>query len=132
MLIANRTHRCTLWLLIAAVVLSAVLQAGWMRKAISAKAGNANVVEVCTGAGVVWVDLTTGAVQNAPEGSGHGQSLDHCPCCTGHAAALPTAPAATHVLASNLSHVLPFLYWHAPRPLFAWTHANPRAPPTRA
>ncbi|QDF97015.1 hypothetical protein CJ010_10990 [Azoarcus sp. DD4] len=69
------------------------------------------------------------------EGGGHeAAGSGHCPFCGTHAGSFglppterPAAaqPAGTHAFR-------PHLYDHAPRPLFAWAAAHPRAPPVRA
>lgn len=66
------------------------------------------------------------------EGAGaHG--LQHCPYCSTHSTVLglPPAAQASLQLKSLASHV-PALFLTAPRPLFAWTSAQPRAPPHQA
>lgn len=57
-------------------------------------------------------------------------SMGHCPYCANHAAAW-AIPHDERTLADapRLSHERPTLYYHAPRPLFAWASTQPRAPP---
>ncbi|WP_428422631.1 DUF2946 domain-containing protein [Methylibium sp.] len=56
--------------------------------------------------------------------------LDHCPLCGHHCnmLALPPAQVGSVPLLVAASD-RPALFYLAPRPLFAWTSAQPRAPP---
>ena len=56
--------------------------------------------------------------------------LEHCPFCSPHAneMAPPPAPSALP-LAPVRAEAVPALFLAAPRPLHAWTSAQPRAPP---
>lgn len=57
-------------------------------------------------------------------------SLEHCPLCVLQQAASAPPPAALHLpLPSALSQLQPRLLLQAPHPLFAWSAAQPRAPP---
>jgi hypothetical protein len=87
-------------------------------------------VEVCTAMGTMRVD--TG--DSAPDGPAHKAPADHaqqhCAFCSSHTTALgmpPAAPASMFVPA--LRPGLPELFLKSPRPLFAWSTAQPRAPP---
>lgn len=70
---------------------------------------------------------------DAPAGgeSGHGTaSLEHCPLCVlQHSASAPPPAALSLPLPSALGQLQPRLFLQAPRPLFAWSAAQPRAPP---
>ena len=58
--------------------------------------------------------------------------LEHCPFCgVQGAAGLPPVPAQLFD-APELSHAVPPLFLTAPRPLFAWAYARPRAPPAHS
>ena len=84
---------------------------------------------VCTADGARLVPVPTDAdgVPQAPKPHQAG----HCPFCSPHApdAAPPPAPVSVVpvVLASD---PVPVLFLLAPRPLFAWATAQPRAPPS--
>jgi hypothetical protein len=68
--------------------------------------------------------------------SGHDSPLpgdlhfDHCPFCLNHAGnwALPPSAATILPVAENTSP-RPFLFFHAPHPLFTWATRPARAPP---
>lgn len=55
----------------------------------------------------------------------------HCPYCNlmQHSPAF-LAGNAPQLLSGNLRYAMPALYYHAPRPLFAWAATQPRGPPT--
>jgi hypothetical protein len=82
--------------------------------------------EVCTpqGARVVANDSLP---DPSPAAFGH---LEHCPFCSLHAGAWGMPPATPgHIEPLALAHAVPPLFLAAPRPLFAWSAAQPRAPP---
>lgn len=64
------------------------------------------------------------------EESGTALHLEHCPLCmhAAHAPGLPPAQAGVPVAAPG-GQALPKAFLHASHPLFAWTRAQPRAPP---
>jgi hypothetical protein len=83
--------------------------------------------EVCTPQGARLVALNDQAPEPGPAAFGH---LDHCPFCSLHGAALGMPPATPgHIEPAALGHAVPPLFLAAPRPLFAWSAAQPRAPP---
>jgi hypothetical protein len=56
--------------------------------------------------------------------------FEHCPFCSAQAAPAAILPPTLSVLLlPALSEPVSPLFLHAPRPLFAWTSAQPRAPP---
>ena len=84
---------------------------------------------VCTADGARLVPVPTDAhgVPVAPTA----HHVEHCPFCSPHAAstALPPAPALAVVPVVGGSDQVAPLFLLAPRPLFAWAAAQPRAPP---
>lgn len=79
-----------------------------------------------------WAEICSAADEAKVPGTG-ATHLEHCPLCGlgAGAAPLPAAPAASIVLPQGAAHV-PALFLHAPRPLHAWSAAQPRAPPSQA
>ncbi|HEV2612732.1 MAG TPA: DUF2946 domain-containing protein [Noviherbaspirillum sp.] len=56
--------------------------------------------------------------------------FEHCPFCFTHAGSFGLAPFAAVIAAPNAgASILPVLFYHSPARLFAWTAAQPRAPP---
>lgn len=94
-------------------VVNAATQGGW--------------VEVCSAQGMRWVAPDGTVSERGPAGqiAAHGE---HCPLCGAGAAAPPIAAAASALPPLGETFVAP-LFLHAPRPLFAWSSAQPRAPP---
>ena len=84
---------------------------------------------VCSADGARLVPVPTDAtgVPVAPKA----HHIEHCPFCASPAAfaALPP-PAHVHAPLVSGSEPVPVLFLLAPRPLFAWATAQPRAPPS--
>ncbi|MBP7523008.1 MAG: DUF2946 domain-containing protein [Leptothrix sp. (in: Bacteria)] len=97
-------------------------------RAMSAGGGNSAWAEVCTPQGVKVV-AAMASQGDAPAPQAGGLHLDHCPLCgLGADAPLPQAPRA-HEVEPGPGDAVPVLFLRAPRPLFAWAAAQPRAPP---
>jgi Protein of unknown function (DUF2946) len=94
-------------------VVNATTQSGW--------------VEVCSAQGMRWVAPDGTLSERGPGGqsAAHGE---HCPLCGSGVAAPPTAVAVSGLPPPGDAFVAP-LFLHAPRRLFAWSSAQPRAPP---
>lgn len=130
---AIRRHLPSLaWFAIVAMLALALLP-GVARAMASAHGDGSGWVEVCTAQGMVRMALD-GAAGDLPSGpvapdsaSGH---LDHCPFCSlsAQAVGLPSAPPLVLDMSACAGH-LPPLFRLAPRTLFAWSSAQPRAPP---
>jgi len=129
----RRLRVLTSWIACFAILLSALgptlshafrndVPAGW--------------IEICsvTGAKLVKVDVGTAAQadksgKSTDEGSGT-HALKHCPYCSTHTTVLGLPPAAPAGLTLDiLAFHVPELFLAAPRTLFAWASAQPRAPP---
>jgi hypothetical protein len=91
-----------------------------------------DLMPVCTHAGLKWVDVATGELRDAPPGTGMSSHLERCPFCLSHGPALLPASRFAVLAVRPLDHERPFLFDHAPRPLFVWSSAQSRAPPARA
>jgi hypothetical protein len=93
----------------------------------------ASSMEICSmddAHSVMAADDQPQAPADSPDNP-HAHASSHCPFCASHGGnvALPSS-AMPALFASAGSAILPVLFYHAPRPLFAWATANPRAPPT--
>lgn len=125
-------HRLwTAWLLAAAMLLAAF--APVLAQASQARRGaDMSLSPVCVGGMLKWVDVATGQVKDGQGDPSLGEHLERCPFCTTHSAvALPRADVRQD-FSSVASHEAPPLFFHAPRPLFAWLRAPSRAPPLPA
>jgi Protein of unknown function (DUF2946) len=95
-------------------VVTATTQSGW--------------VEVCSAQGMRWVAPDGTLTERGPGGQSarHGE---HCPLCGGAGAAVLPATAAAGVPSAFEADFVAPLVLRTPRPLFAWSSAQPRAPP---
>ena len=91
--------------------------------------GGKSFLEICTtqGTRLIAVDAHVDPVK----GSQHDVVMEHCPFCVPHAGSLGLLPKTEQVfnLPADGSRFYPPLFFSAPRPLFAWASAQPRAPP---
>jgi hypothetical protein len=96
--------------------------------ALSASGPGNPWTEICSVAGGKFVSTGDSAGSQTPAAD---MRMEHCPLCAhGHGPDGPP-PSAPAVLAlPDAASFVPALFEHAPRPLFAWTAAQPRAPPT--
>ena len=116
----------TSWLAILAILMSALAPS--ISHALGSKFGP-SWVEICTPSGAKWVQAGSGTSDEAPASPG-GHLLEHCPYCSLHANAIavPATPVASVPLLLP-AHDLPIAFLAAPRTLYAWVSAQPRAPP---
>lgn len=86
--------------------------------------------EVCTALGAKLVSVDGGAKDGSTPAAPAKHLLQHCPYCTLNVTVLGMPPTPLSVLSLvPLGFALPELLLTAPRTLFAWTTAQPRAPP---
>jgi hypothetical protein len=84
--------------------------------------------EICSASGSK--QLLLDGSDTRPQDPTPSHVLEHCPYCSLHSSALGMPPAATMLpLLVALGEPVPELFLRAPRPLFAWASAQPRAPP---
>jgi hypothetical protein len=125
------TRTLTAWIALFAILLGALMPA--MSHALSRIAGTeTRWVEVCTVAGTKLVALEDSADDG--KGGSHGLfAAERCAFCVTHGGApvLPTPHTLSFALQAG-AEAFPRLYFHSPRPLFAWVTAPPRAPPLLA
>lgn len=118
------------WMACLAILLSALAPA--ISHAVQRDAPE-GWVEICsvTGAKMVRVDDASTPKPGTEESQSH--VFKHCPYCSVHtdALGLPPAPPASLALMS-LDTFVPALFLLAPRTLFAWASAQPRAPPLKS
>ena len=119
-----RAHRLALWIASLAILFGTLAPAAL--QALSAAGGA--WAEVCTASGARWIRVGDTAPSEKPAGAGH--VLGHCPLCGLHTPTLGLPPAHESGLPSAAAgFAVPALFLAAPRPLFAWLSAQPRAPP---
>lgn len=84
-------------------------------------------IEVCTAQGSKWIDEADDGSPTAPSAA---HVFEHCPYCSIHMPDLGMPPSPTVVPLLIEGHgEYPPAFYAAPRPLFAWRSAQPRAPP---
>ncbi len=133
-------QRFSAWIAIFAMAMSALAPA--LSRAMGPDENGRYLVQLCSAAGVEWVELTaeeaafygeTGAVSSKSDPAQSSAAFDHCPYCSAQfGSALPPAPDLSPSFSVAGGAVVPTLFLIAPRPLFAWSPAHPRAPPARA
>lgn len=101
-----------------------------LSRLLAAGTGNSAWAEICTPQGTrLLAAADDGQAAGKAQGGNH---LDHCPLC-GLSGDAPLPPAAANAVTMTAPQMLlPRLFLDAPRPLFAWAAAQPRAPPARA
>lgn len=115
------------WLALCALLAWALLPT--LSHAFAPAGGKTVWSEVCTPQGMrlVAIDAAGGETPAPVSTAGH---LEHCPYCAPTFGALGLPPALLSLaLPPPAALGPPPLFLHAPRTLFAWTAAQPRAPP---
>jgi hypothetical protein len=90
-------------------------------------------MEVCTAMGMQTLPVVLSGAASDADASSSGKlqkDMSHCSYCVFHAGAhgLPPPMKAIFIAAAGRD-AYPPLYYHASRPLFPWSLAQPRAPP---
>lgn len=120
------------WLAIAATLAAALLPA--VAHALSSdRIENIMLAEICAPSGMTY-DVSS----NAPAGDDgkvpakHASHMEDCPYCR-HASDMPVLPGAGLVVPTVLAVAsAPPLFYLSPAPLFTWSAAKPRGPPSLA
>ena len=129
----RQNYRFIAWLGCLAVLLNTLAPA--ISHAMASGQDNTLLLEVCSATGnktaiAIQLDFAQLPGKMQDNQDSHAAPMQHCPYCLTHVAYLAVlhdkAPLA---LVTNLSYSLPELFYHAPRPLFAWAASQPRAPP---
>ncbi len=123
-------RRAVSWIACFAIALNALAPS--VSQAIAAYTGQTGWTQICSLAGLRWVQLADDDLANSQDPSSQSQQADaqQCPFCGLHAgsfALLPPAIASIEIATGFDLH--PTLFYAAPRPLFQWASAHPRAPP---
>jgi hypothetical protein len=88
-----------------------------------------DTTQICTPQGMKIVSLDPWSAEEGGAPTSQA-SLDHCPygMLASGAAPLPASPSQWHAQAAGTAEAPP-AFFQAPRTLFAWASAQPRAPP---
>ena len=120
----RRLFRHATWLAIFAMLGLAL--APTVSHALTASGPGNPWAEICSVAGGKVVVADAAGASSAEAGT----HLGHCPLC-GQIGSAPVLPSAEFVpVRIDGAEHRPALFFHAPRPLFAWAAAQPRAPPS--
>ena len=124
------SRRLTAWIACLAILMASFVPS--ISHALAATSGAGTPWgEVCTSVGASLVKA--GLARNPLPASSDQKTihLEHCPFCLTHAGAMALPSAANSMLpALSASYPLPTLFYQSSRPLFAWSAAQARAPPS--
>jgi hypothetical protein len=123
---AALARRLAAWTALFAALAAALLPA--ISHAFALDGSATKWVEVCSVSGPVAIEVPANGpgFPKAPKAS----DFEHCPFCSAQAAPVAILPPTVAVLAlPAASAPVPPLFLLAPRPLFAYLAARPRAPP---
>ena len=121
-----RFSRAWTWLAALAMLVSAVMPAWSHATRVNGEASP--VLEICTAAGIRWIDTGTGEIYEQAPDAGHAAQSGHCVWCSLQPLALP--PAHPVVAAPVVSSFAVSLAPDVPAPgIQSWLLAQPRALP---
>ncbi len=126
-------RRWAVWVASFAIAVNAfapLLAQAWFQS----QAGAASWLEVCSTSSFKADALKSSSTISSSDAdqapTKNSMKSAHCPFCLPHAGSFALLPSATPVVAALQQHdAHPELFYSAPRPLFAWTQSQPRAPP---
>ncbi|WP_454908801.1 DUF2946 domain-containing protein [Variovorax gossypii] len=128
MRVGQRFRKLISWIACLAVLMGSV--APVLSHAFQPSQGGAGWIEVCTALGQQLVHVDGAAAEPSKSKQTDDHARAHCPYCSSHAVQLGLPPATSPVLfVPTLHYGLPALFLAAPRAVFAWSTAQPRAPP---
>lgn len=120
-------RRITAWIACFAILLLSLAPS--VSHALAAPDSTVSFTEICSVAGLKTVKADS-PVPSSPHQQLH---FEHCPYCSLHAgsfAILPSFDLAMPV--ADKTALRPLLFFQARHVLFAWSTAQPRAPPARS
>lgn len=126
----HKTTFLWIWLTTIAVMLSALAPSiSFASRAI--QGADIDFASICTATGLKWVNNKSGEIlESAPASGDSAVHAERCEACLTHPLAiLPVSQVTLYTPVISITR-LPSLFFLAPRTLFAWSQANPRAPPT--
>jgi hypothetical protein len=123
-------NRCTRWSTLVALVLATLVPS--LAHALRHARGEALPFgEICTSTGTMRVIALNSNDSDGAPASSQAHAFEQCLTCALHHGASAPPPALPSVASvQTAAPALPALFLHAPRPLFVWSAAQPRAPPS--
>ena len=127
------TRRFAAWIACFAILLAALAPSISQAVANAKQESGSGWAEICSVAGIRFVQLVQGD-DGAADGKSDGKAMqmEHCAFCSTHAGSVglpPTSPVLPLLVASGTA-IFPALYYQSPSPLFIWSTAQSRAPPS--
>ncbi len=126
------TRRFAAWIACFAILLAALAPSISQAVANAKQESGSGWAEICSVAGIRFVQLVQ-VDDGAADGKSGGKvmQMEHCAFCSTHAGSvgLPPSPVLPLPIASGTA-IFPALYYQSPSPLFIWSTAQSRAPPT--
>ena len=124
------TRRFAAWIACFAILLAALAPSISQAVANAKQESGSGWAEICSVAGIRFVQVDDGAADE--KSVGKAMQMEHCAFCSTHAGSVglpPTSPMLPQLVASGTA-IFPALYYQSPAPLFIWSTAQSRAPPT--
>lgn len=124
------TRRFAAWIACFAILLAALAPSISQTVANAKQESGSGWAEICSVAGIRFVQVDDGAADG--KSGGKAMQMEHCAFCSTHAGSVGLPPASP-VLPLRLSSgtaIFPALYYQSPAPLFIWSAAQSRAPPS--
>jgi hypothetical protein len=125
------TRRFAAWIACFAILLAALAPSISQAVANAKQESGSGWAEICSVAGIRFVQLADDGAADGKSG-GKAMQMEHCAFCSTHAGSVglpPTSPMLPQLVASGTA-IFPALYYQSPAPLFIWSTAQSRAPPT--
>lgn len=128
-------HTLTAWLAVLALLWAGVLPL-MSHVLVPQVVAEVGMVEVCTVTGMTWIKTEGGSTDSADTSRdsidpNQKKAVGKCDWCARHTlnlGLLATVSIGLLLPAHMATRLMAF--WRAPRPLFAWAAARPRAPPS--
>ena len=125
------TRRFAAWIACFAILLAALAPSISQAVANAKQESGSGWAEICSVAGIRFVQVDDDGAADGKSG-GKAMQMEHCAFCSTHAGSVglpPTNPVLPLLVASGTA-IFPALYYQSPSPLFIWSTAQSRAPPS--
>ena len=125
------TRRFAAWIACFAILLAALAPSISQAVANAKQESGSGWAEICSVAGIRFVQVDDDGAADEKSG-GKAMQMEHCAFCSTHAGSVglpPTSPVLPLLVASGTA-IFPALYYQSPSPLFIWSTAQSRAPPS--
>lgn len=124
------TRRFAAWIACFAILLAALAPSISQAVANAKQESGSGWAEICSVAGIRFVQVDDGAADG--KSGGKAMQMEHCAFCSTHAGSvgLPPANPVLPLALSSGTAIFPALYYQSPAPLFIWSAAQSRAPPS--